>query len=174
MTFKPTNYTSVSPYLIVDGARGTIDFLKQVFDAEELRTFAADNGGLMHAELRIDDSVVMLADKAPDWPPNPSSVHIYVRDVDETYRRALAAGAESVQAPIKKDDADKRGGVMLMAVAFIGASRVSAGTINDAGLELLGITEAEYEMARDKAAEAYNNELAAMGWISAEEAAAAR
>jgi uncharacterized glyoxalase superfamily protein PhnB len=66
---------------------------------------------IMHAEVRIDDTVVMLGDSAPEWPPVASHVHVYVPDVDATYRRALAAGATSVQAPIKKDDADKRGGV---------------------------------------------------------------
>ena len=53
----------------------------------------------------------MIADGVPGWPPVPSHVHVYVPDVDATYRRALDAGAVSVQAPVKKDDADKRGGV---------------------------------------------------------------
>jgi uncharacterized glyoxalase superfamily protein PhnB len=54
----------------------------------------------------------MLADPVPpDWPPASSYVHIYVEDVDATYRRALEAGAVSVQEPVKKQDDDKRGGV---------------------------------------------------------------
>ena len=65
----------------------------------------------MHAEVRLDDGVVMLADGTEDWPPLPGHVHVYVADVDETFRRALAAGATVVQEPVKKDDADKRGGV---------------------------------------------------------------
>jgi PhnB protein len=108
---KPQGYTSVSPYLIVSGAAGTIEFLTQVFGATELRRFAADGGGIMHAEVRIDDTVVMIADGADGWPPIPAHVHVYVPDVDDTYRRALAAGAESVQEPVKKDDEDKRGGI---------------------------------------------------------------
>jgi uncharacterized glyoxalase superfamily protein PhnB len=109
---KPNGYTSVSPYLIVAGASRTIDFLKRVFGAVELRKFADDSGKLMHAEVRIDDTVVMLADPAPpDWPAIPSYVHVYVKDVDATYRAALEAGAASVQEPIKKQDEDKRGGV---------------------------------------------------------------
>lgn len=110
--YKPEAYTTASPYLIVDGAEGTIDFLKRVFDAVELRRFPDESGRLMHAEVRIDDTVVMLADGAPpDWPPIPSYVHVYVEDVDATYRKALDAGAESVQEPVKKQDEDKRGGV---------------------------------------------------------------
>ena len=109
--FKPNRYNSVSPYLIVDGAQATIEFLKQTFDAVELRKFPTEQGKLMHAEVRIDDTVVMLADGGDGWPPIPTNVHIYVPDVDETYRRALAAGATSIQEPVKKDDEDKRGGV---------------------------------------------------------------
>lgn len=110
-THKPSGYTTVSPYLIVDGAGRTIEFLVRVFGAVEVRRHPDPAGKVMHAEVRIDDSIVMLADGAPGWPPIPSYVHIYVADVDATYRRALDAGATSVQAPVKKEDADKRGGV---------------------------------------------------------------
>lgn len=110
-SFKPEGYTSVSPYLVVSGASRTIAFLKDVFGAVELRQFPAPDGKMMHAEVRIDDSVVMLADSTADWPPTNGHVHIYVPDVDATYRRALAAGATSLQEPVKKDDDDKRGGV---------------------------------------------------------------
>ena len=108
---KPEGYTTVSPYLIVDGASATIEFLRNVFEAVELRRFPAPNGNVMHAEVRIDDSVVMIADGADGWPPVPSHVHVYVADVDATYKRALDSGATSVQEPVKKQDADKRGGV---------------------------------------------------------------
>ena len=109
--YKPPKYTTVSPYLIVSGASATIDFLTQVFGATEIRRFPDPGGKLMHAEVRIDDTVVMLADGAEGWPPIPSYVHVYVKDVDAIYTRALAAGAESVQEPVKKADEDKRGGV---------------------------------------------------------------
>lgn len=110
-SYKPNDYNSVAPYLVVDGASRTIDFLIQTFDAVQLRHFTDADGKIMHAEVRIDDSVIMLADKAEAWPPMPSSVHNYVPDVEAIYQRALDAGAESVQLPMKKDDPDKRGGV---------------------------------------------------------------
>lgn len=110
--YKPEDYSTVSPYLIVNGAAAAIDFLKRVFDAVELRRFPGESGGLMHAEVRIEDTVIMLADPAPPaWPPVFSHVHVYVRDVDAVYRKALEAGAISVQAPVKKQDEDKRGGI---------------------------------------------------------------
>ena len=71
----------------------------------------ADNGPSMHVEVRIDDTVLMLADGVEGWPALPAHVHIYVTDVDATYKRAIEAGATSVQAPVQKGDADKRGGV---------------------------------------------------------------
>ncbi len=111
-SYKPDGYTSVAPYLIVNGASNTIEFLKRAFDAVELRRFDNPDGTVMHAEVRIDDTVLMLADSAPNWPAIPAHVHIYVPDVDTTYQRALAAGATSLQEPVKKDDADRRGGVM--------------------------------------------------------------
>lgn len=110
--YKPDDYSTVSPYLIVNGAEATIAFLIKVFDARELRKFPDPYGKLMHAEVSIEDSVIMLADPAPpDWPAYAANVHVYVRDVDLTYRKALAAGAVSVQEPVKKEDEDKRGGV---------------------------------------------------------------
>jgi uncharacterized glyoxalase superfamily protein PhnB len=109
--FKPSTYSTVSPYLIVADAAATITFLQTVFSGELLRSFPDEQGRLMHAEVRIDDTVLMLADSAPEWPPVPAHVHVYVKDVDDTYARAIAAGAVSVQAPEKKQDEDKRGGV---------------------------------------------------------------
>lgn len=111
MSYKPESYSTVSPYLIVDGAGGTIDFLRNIFGAVELRRFADDSGKIVHAEVRIEDTVVMIADGVESWPPIPSHVHVYVSDVDATYLRALEAGATSVQEPVKKEDEDKRGGV---------------------------------------------------------------
>lgn len=110
---KPSDYNTASPYLIVNGADATIAFLKRVFDAVEMRRFADDAGRIRHAEVRIGDTVIMLADPVPpEWPAMPSYVHVYVPDVDATYRKALGAGAESVQEPVNRPgEDDKRGGI---------------------------------------------------------------
>ncbi len=110
-SYKPEGYTSVAPYLIVENAARTIEFLRRTFGATEIQRIHDKRGGIMHAEVRIDDTVVMLADKAPDWPAVEAHVHVYVPDVDAAYRRAIEAGAVPVQEPVKKDDPDKRGGV---------------------------------------------------------------
>lgn len=109
--YKPPGYSSVAVYIMADGAQRVLDFVKLAFDAEELRRSDTPDGSIMHAEVRIDDTIVMLADAGGDVPAFPIWLHVYVPDVDATYRRALAAGGVSVQAPQQKDDADRRGGV---------------------------------------------------------------
>ncbi len=111
--YKPAGYNSVSAYLIVEGgAQRVIDFLKKAFDATELRRYDMPDGSIMHAEVRIDDTVIMMGDGGPQWPGFPAMLHIYVPDVDATYRRALAAGGISVQEPQRKEgDPDRRAGV---------------------------------------------------------------
>jgi PhnB protein len=111
-TTKPHGYSTVSPYLIAAGAQQVIDFLKQAFGASELRRYDMPDGSIMHAEVRIDDTVVMIGDAGKEWPAVPSHLHVYVDDVDEAYERALGAGGVSVQPPQRKgDDPDRRGGV---------------------------------------------------------------
>jgi PhnB protein len=110
-SYKPTNYPSVAPYLIVSGASDTIRFLIDAFDAKELRKFSAPAGRIVHAEVQIDDTVVMIAEAGSAFPAVPAHVHVYVSDVDAVYARAIAYGAISVQEPLKGDDEDKRGGI---------------------------------------------------------------
>jgi len=109
--WKPAGYCSVSVYLVVDGAQRVIDFLKQTFEAVDLRRFDNEDGKIMHAEIRIDDAVVMIADAGGPFPAFPVWLHVYVPDADASYRKAIAAGGVSVQEPIRKEgDPDRRGG----------------------------------------------------------------
>jgi len=109
--FKPQGFSTVSPYLIVSDASATIEFLELVLGGELLRKFPDEQGRLRHAEVRVGDVVIMLADSVPGWPPVAGYVHVYVENVDETFRLALAHGALSIQVPERKEDEDKRGGV---------------------------------------------------------------
>ncbi|TXD33587.1 VOC family protein [Lujinxingia vulgaris] len=108
--FKPESYPSLSPYLIVGDAREVGRFLEAVFGATVLREHTRDDGSVMHVEYRIDDSVVMMGEAQGEWESQPAHLHVYVADAMATYERALAAGAEGVQAPAKKPDGDVRGG----------------------------------------------------------------
>lgn len=108
--FKPTGYNSVSPYFIVDGAQRLIDMMKDIFDAVELRRYDRPDGSIMHAEIQIDDSVIMLGDSSEKFPPITLIMHVYVANVDETFDRAIQAGCEIVEKPKTSDgDPDRRG-----------------------------------------------------------------
>jgi uncharacterized glyoxalase superfamily protein PhnB len=96
---------------MADGAQRVIDFLKATFDAEEMRRMDHPDGSIMHCEVRIDDTVVMIADGGGSFPAFPVWLHVYVPDVDATYKRALAASGISVQEPKQGSDPDRRGGV---------------------------------------------------------------
>ncbi|PQO48210.1 VOC family protein [Blastopirellula marina] len=110
-SYKPDGYNSASPYLMVKGAAQTIEFLQKVFGAELLRHYEREGGGIMHAEVRIDDTVIMLSDAADAWPAIESFVHIYVEDADAVFQKGIDAGASVVQEPVQKSaDDDRRGG----------------------------------------------------------------
>lgn len=111
-SWKPAAHSTVAPYLVVAGAQRVIDFAKAVFGATELRRYDLPDGSIMHAEIKIDDSVIMIGDGGPEFPPFPSLLHVYVEDVDHVYELALRAGATPVEAPRVRDgDPDKRGSV---------------------------------------------------------------
>jgi PhnB protein len=108
--FKPNGYNSVSPYFIIKGAQRFVDLMKNLFDAEELRRFENADGTIMHAEIKIDDSVIMLGDASDKWPPQPIVMHVYVADVDSIFQKAVEAGCEIVETPATREgDPDKRG-----------------------------------------------------------------
>ena len=107
--FKPSGYNSVSPYFIVSGAQRFIDLLNEIFGATELRRYDRPDGSIMHAEIRIDDSVIMLGDSSQQFPPVSLVMHVYVTNVDETFDKAVKAGCEIVERPKEREgDPDRR------------------------------------------------------------------
>ena len=110
-TWKPPGYNSVSPYLVAENAQEVIDFLKATLDVTSLRRHENEDGSIKHAEVRIDDTVVMIGQAPPSSSAVPCHIHVYVPDVDETYAAALENGGESVQEPVQKGDPDRRSGV---------------------------------------------------------------
>src|SRR5512139_3019518 len=95
----PEGYHAVTPLLSVGGAARLIDFLKAAFGATELSRLSAENGTVMHAEMKIGDSIVMLGEAMENCPAMPASLYVYVEDADATYRAALDAGGESLEEP---------------------------------------------------------------------------
>ncbi len=111
-SYKPQGYSSVSAYIVANDAQGVIDFLMEAFDARQTRRYEMPDGSIMHAEVQIDDTVVMVSDGTEDNPPFPIWLHVYVPEVDASYRRALEAGGLSVDEPKQREgDPDRRAGV---------------------------------------------------------------
>ena len=106
--FKPSGYPSVSPYLIVRDAERTLAFLADVFDAERLRVIPDESGGILHAEARVADSVIMMG-QMPDGAD--TNVHVYVADAEAAFERARRAGGTVVEPLQRKGDGDYRGGI---------------------------------------------------------------
>lgn len=108
--FKPNGYNSVSPYYVVDGAKKLIDLLVKIFDAQQLRNYETPEGKIMHAELKIDDSVLMFGDSSDKFPPNKLLTHVYVPDVDGIFKKAIDLGCEPLEKPKEREnDPDRRG-----------------------------------------------------------------
>jgi PhnB protein len=107
----PEGYHTVTPYLVVEDAAALIDFLKQAFDAEERHRMARPDGTIMHAEVKIGDSFLMLGNSSAEHKPLQCMIYLYVEDADATYQRAIQAGATSVMAPADQFYGDRNGGV---------------------------------------------------------------
>ena len=94
---------------MVDGGQRVIDFLRETFSVKELRRIDRPDGSIIHAEVCIDDTVIMIRDGGDQFPSVPSNLHVYVPDVNVTYGELLPGGV-SVQEP-HQDKSDKRAGV---------------------------------------------------------------
>jgi PhnB protein len=115
----PEGYHSATPYLIVKDAARAFEFYKRAFGATELLRMPAPGGKIGHAEIKIGDSPIMLADEVPDMGAlspetlggTPVSILLYVEDVDAVFNQAVAAGAK-MQRPVKDQFyGDRTGGV---------------------------------------------------------------
>ena len=103
----PSGYHSLTPYLVCRGASAAIAFYVKAFGAKEKGRFPGPDGKLMHAEIRIGDSIVMLGDEMPKMgataPPTiggtATGLFLYVKNVDQAFARAVAAGATAEMPP---------------------------------------------------------------------------
>src|SRR5438067_3993602 len=103
--YIPDGYHTATPYLIVTGAARALEFYKQAFGAIEVVRMAGPAGKVMHAEIKIGDSHIMLADEFPEMDArspetiggSPVGIMLYVEDVDSRFRQAVAAGGKVVK-----------------------------------------------------------------------------
>jgi PhnB protein len=115
----PKAYGAVTPALAIRGAADAIAFYRMAFGAKELSRMPGPDGKLMHAEIRIGDSIVMLGDESPEMgSPSPQTLNgspvglmLYVKDVDAVFARAVAAGAKPVMPPADMFWGDRFGSV---------------------------------------------------------------
>ena len=113
----PDGYHTATPYLIIEGAADAIEFYKQAFGAVELFRMPGPDGKIGHAEIKIGDSPIMLADAYPDMGykgpkslgGSPVSLMIYVEDVDTVFNRAVDAGATVKEGVSDKFYGDRMG-----------------------------------------------------------------
>ena len=116
----PDGYHSVTPYLMVKGGASALEFYKKVFGAAEIFRFDGPNGTIAHAEFKIGDSIVMLADENDDTGfrgpqsigGSPVGIMVYVDDVDRIFHRAVAEGA-SVKQPLEDKFYGDRSGTVV-------------------------------------------------------------
>ena len=107
-----TTYRTVTPYLVVSDADTELAFLKAAFGATELNCQRHPDNTVMHAEITIGDSLVMLGQAGGPWKPRAAALYLWVEDVDATYARALQAGATSESAPEDKPYGHRNAGVI--------------------------------------------------------------
>ena len=108
----PDGYHSVTPYLVAGNVARLIDFMKQAFGAEEVHPrMTRPDGAVMHAEVKVGDSVFMMGEPIGMLGPMPACFYLYVEDTDAVYRKALAAEATSVMEPANQFYGDRNAGV---------------------------------------------------------------
>ena len=113
MTVKPIRdgFHTVTPYLFVEGVARLITFLSDAFDAAVLSRETRPDGTIMHAEVRIGDSMLMMGEAGDEFGRMPTSIYLYVTDCDAVYRRALEAGGISVFDIMNLPSGERYGGV---------------------------------------------------------------
>jgi uncharacterized glyoxalase superfamily protein PhnB len=110
--FKPEGYHTVTPFLYVQDAVKLIDFLKMALGATELMRHSTPEGKVQHGEIKIGDSIIMIADAQGDMTPITSINYLYVEDGDKLYKQAMAAGAKSMREPTTEFYGDRTSGII--------------------------------------------------------------
>jgi PhnB protein len=112
MPASKDTYRTVTPYLVVPDADAELAFLKTAFGGSEANCQRNPDNTVMHAEIKIGDSLVMLGQASGPWKPRPAALYLWVEDVDATYARALQAGATSESEPEDKPYGHRNAGVI--------------------------------------------------------------
>jgi PhnB protein len=106
-------YRTVTPYLVIPNADAELAFVKAAFGGTEIQCHRNEDNTVMHAEVQIGDSLVMLGQAGGQWGPRTAALYLWVEDVDTTYARALAAGAKSESEPEDKPYGHRNAGSLI-------------------------------------------------------------
>jgi PhnB protein len=107
----PEGFHTVTPYLVVEGVPRLLEFLEAAFDAKDVHRTTLAGGRVMHAQLQIGDSMIMMGEAREGCPAMPRSIYLYVPDTDAVYRKAVAAGGTSLMEPADQFYGDRNAGV---------------------------------------------------------------
>ena len=107
----PDGFHSVTPFLVIYKIKECIEFMKKAFDAKEVYKMEGPDGVIMHAEVKIGNSMIMMGEASEKYPPLHGALYLYVEDVDKTYQNAINAGATSNMAPADQFYGDRTSGV---------------------------------------------------------------
>ena len=112
MTETRDTYRTVTPYLCVADADAELTFLKTASGATDVQCERNADGTVMHAEVMVGDTLIMIGQAGGQWPTKPAALYLWVKDVDATYAKALSAGATSDSVPEDKPYGHRNAGVV--------------------------------------------------------------
>ena len=107
----PDGFHTVTPYLVVEKVSQVIEFLVAAFDGKEIQRSTGSDGRVMHAQVQIGDSMIMMGGAMEGFPPTPANIYLYVPDTDAVYERAVQAGGTSLMKPADQFYGDRNAGV---------------------------------------------------------------
>ncbi len=107
----PEGFRTLTPFLVVKGAEQIIEFLKRAFDAREHSMYRLPDGSIIHAEIQIGDSMLMLSEARDRFPAMPCMLHIYTEDADGWYQKAIDASGISLREPTDEFYGDRSCGI---------------------------------------------------------------
>ncbi|WP_103866609.1 VOC family protein [Aquimarina sp. I32.4] len=100
------------PYLVVEKAEDFIDFIRKIFQAQEMLRRLDTNHRIQHSEIKIGDTTILLTEASQHYPAHPGSMYVYVKDTDQTYYEAINAGAKSLMEPMEEDYGAREAGFL--------------------------------------------------------------
>lgn len=107
----PKGFHTITPFLAVKGAETMLHFINEAFGGTDLKIMHHDNGKVMHATIRIGNSIIMASDSNNNSQEFPAMLYLYVDDVDAVYKKAIKAGGESLREPTNEFYGDRSAGI---------------------------------------------------------------